>query len=279
MPRVASLTVVIVTLLVLIAVEALRTQSPLPPTRVAEAGQQQSRPSSREDPPTTLLQRERLRLDREKFASDTALAQENLASQRERLRLDREKFASDEELEQKKLALQHESLKVEGSKASWAAFGVVVPLLAGLGTIAFGVWSLRKQAEFQANAAKEVAGFQAEAAKKAAELQFEIKAAELSYAGSTPQAAMNRAKALQAMFPERLPSTFLNSFNPDKYGGDREPSEEKKLLLELALKYPDQRLDILELWTKLFPFDKYWLERVRPVLAQPQDSRSQVSSE
>ncbi len=254
MPRVASLTVVIVTLLVLIAVEALRTQSPLPPTRVAEAGQQQSRPSSREDPPTTLLQRERLRLDREKFASD-------------------------EELEQKKLALQHESLKVEGSKASWAAFGVVVPLLAGLGTIAFGVWSLRKQAEFQANAAKEVAGFQAEAAKKAAELQFEIKAAELSYAGSTPQAAMNRAKALQAMFPERLPSTFLNSFNPDKYGGDREPSEEKKLLLELALKYPDQRLDILELWTKLFPFDKYWLERVRPVLAQPQDSRSQVSSE
>jgi hypothetical protein len=181
----------------------------------------------------------------------SAKDEEDLAAQRERLELDKKKFASDREKEGKELEIEKAKLEVEQSKVPWSAASTIVPLLAALFTIGYSVWSFRKQNTLQS-----------EAQKAAAKLDFEIKAAEIAFAGKSPQAVQNRGGTLKEMFGDRLPDKFPGSFDPKLYGGDKEDPEGKKLLLELLLKYPDKKEDILKYWDQLFPGDYQWLERV-----------------
>jgi hypothetical protein len=166
----------------------------------------------------------------------------SLALQRERLELDRQKLASDHQIEERRLQLEQEKLEAEKSTGRISAISSMVPLLVGLGTLIYGVWSFRKQAQ----------------------LQFETKAAELAFSGKTPEAVANRAKALKKIFPKRLPGDFMASFNPADHGGGKEDPDGKKFLLELLLKYPPQRNEIGQFWAALFG-DK-WFDRIKPLL-------------
>jgi hypothetical protein len=187
---------------------------------------------------------------------------------RERLEFDREKFASDAAIEREKLEIEREKVAVERSKVPWSAAATVVPLVAALLTLAYSIWSFRKQAVQQSRQRSEDA-----------RLQFELKAAEIAFSGATPLAVQNRARALKAIFGSRLPESFLSSYEPEEFGGKKEDPESKKFLLELLLKYPEKQLEIVLFWKELFPGDVDWLMRVHlsPHQVDEQEEASHVS--
>jgi hypothetical protein len=194
---------------------------------------------------------------------------DSLALERERLQFEERKFASETEAENKRLAIENKRLEADVTMANWSkissALALIIPLVVALGTIIYGVWSFGRQAQQQA---------QAQAA--AATLQFELKAAEIAFAGKTPEAVMNRAKALSAVFPKRLPPDFVDSFDPQKFGGGKQDPEGKKFFLELLTKCcPQDKAEIFGLWRALF--GDRWLEGVEslltnkgPVAGEPQ---------
>jgi len=126
----------------------------------------------------------------------------------------------------------------------------VVPLVGILLTLGFTIMSQRKQMAEQIRAAKE-----------ASRLAFEIKAAEIAFAGKTPAAVFNRGTALKALFADRLPAGFLDGFEPMSHGGDAEHADGKKLLLEMLVTNAGREKEILAYWTQLFPGDE-WIGRL-----------------
>jgi hypothetical protein len=177
---------------------------------------------------------------------------------RERLEFDKAKAAFDQnignqkmELERKKLVNDNARIELENSKNRWTAASTIFPVLGVLATLAFSIYSFRKQQ-----------GLQIESQNETARLNFEIKAAEIAFAGKTPYAVQNRGRALRQMFSNRLRTDFLTNFRPEDFGGDAEPATQKLALLELLAKYPNQRNEILTDWANLFPGDSAWFARV-----------------
>ena len=86
------------------------------------------------------------------------------------------------------------------------------------------------------------------------------------FSAKSPEAAANKARSLITMFPERLPASFAQGFDPKDVGGGKEDPEGKKLFLELLLKYPGNDDKLFDLWAEVFGDD--WLDRVKPVLTK-----------
>jgi hypothetical protein len=170
----------------------------------------------------------------------------------ERLELERQKLAEETREASERSQIERAKLDFEKSNAFRSLFSSMVPLLVALGTLAFSIYSFRKQAQQQN-----------ESQERAARLQFEIKAAEIAFAGKTPEAVANRAQALRAIFADRLPNQFAGSFQPGEHGGGKESPDEKKFFLELLMKYPDHKAEIFTLWQSLFGDE--WLDRVQPL--------------
>lgn len=173
--------------------------------------------------------------------------------ERERLDFDREKWAAEQAAERARVALEREKLVVERDKERSSFYATLGTWAGILLTFGYSVWSFRKQSEFQARAQQH-----------AAQLQFEIKAAEIAFAGKTPQAVLNRGRALKKMFGDRLPDSFLDQFDPKNFGGDKETPEPKQALLELLMQHADKQPLVLKLWSQLFPGDHEWLKRINP---------------
>lgn len=171
----------------------------------------------------------------------------------QRLELERQKLAEEAAVAKESAQIERARLEFDESNAWRTLVSSIVPLVVALGTLAYSIWSFRKQTqqqnELQLNAAK---------------LQFEIKAAEIAFSGKTPEAVANRARALKAIFPERLPQEFLSSFDPKQHGGGKESPDEKKFFLELLLKYPDQQIEIYKVWGALFGDE--WLKKAEPFI-------------
>lgn len=189
-----------------------------------------------------------------------------------------QKSESDAALEEKKLDIERQKLAVERAKIPWTAVSTVVPLLGVLLTVAYSVWSFRKQSQQQAEQrredAKRIEEQRREDAKRIeeqrmadAKLQFELKAAEIAFEGETPLAVQHRAGALKAIFGEWLPDNFLDSYDPyefgqNKFGQNEGNPDSKKFLLELLLQHPDRQLEIVLFWKQLFPGDVGWLNNL-----------------
>jgi hypothetical protein len=180
---------------------------------------------------------------------DGAFEERKLSIETERLRLENER--------------ENKKLDLEKTKAWLTAFSLVVPLLAALATIFYSSRSFRKQ--LKENAAQQ---------KEAAKLQFEMKAAEIAFAGKTPTAVVNRGNMLKKIFGDRLPAGFPGPIVPEEHGGGHEPSEEKLLLLKLLAEHHDRRAEILMFWEALFPIDKKWLDRVTALESTSKEAES-----
>jgi len=89
----------------------------------------------------------------------------------------------------------------------------MVPLMVAAFTLALGVWNQNQQARLQR-----------ETQERAERAQFELKAAELVLNEKGPVGAKNKAKALQALFPDKLPKDFVSSFNPADFEGKKPES-------------------------------------------------------
>jgi hypothetical protein len=150
---------------------------------------------------------------------------------RQRFELERLQFEVSQEQERQKLELGHERLRVERFKAWWTGVTVVIPILLAVGTIAAGLWT-------QAAAAR---------------TQFELKAAEIVFAGNDPYISAGKANALREIFRDRLPEGFGVTFEPSRFAGD---ASNKKYLLELLSKDFKNRKEIIRLWRVLYPNDE-----------------------
>jgi hypothetical protein len=195
-----------------------------------------------------------------KAANDKA--KDTQSAEQQRLDFDRLKFASDTNLEKEKISLEREKLAVEKSKIPWTALSTIIPLAAVLITVGLSVWSFRKQSEQQERQRRADAAQLAKQRAEDAKLQFELKAAEIAFAGETPLAVRDRAMALKAMFGDRLREDFLASYDPYEFGEREANIESKKFFLDLLLKYPEQQFETLCFWKELFPGDVDWLNRV-----------------
>ncbi|MHB9075488.1 MAG: hypothetical protein ACYC6G_18445 [Desulfobaccales bacterium] len=92
-------------------------------------------------------------------------------------------------LERAKLIAEYKRIKIDQSRTIWITLSILIPLLTALCSIFFGIYNFDKQA------------------KK----DFEIKAIEIVMNSSSPQVALNKAKVLAEMFPDRLPKNFVNT--------------------------------------------------------------------
>lgn len=145
-----------------------------------------------------------------------------------------------------------QKLQLERDKSWWSTLATVIPLVLGILTVLAGVASQYKQSR----------------------TQFELKAASIAFVGKTPEAVFNRAQALKRMFPKRLPDSFLKDFDSQQPGAGKEPADMKKSVLQLMLKYPDQRAEIVELLVHLFPGDHEWIDRLKSVPTPPGVSKA-----
>lgn len=183
-------------------------------------------------------------------------------AQQEGLDLNGQKPDPSSSLEEKKLELERDKLAVEKSKIPWTALATIVPLIGVLFTVAYSAWSFRKQSQQQVAQRNEDAKQVEQQRREDAKLQFELKAAEIAFAGETPLAVQHRAGALKAMFGERLSDDFLSSYDPYKFGEKVGNPDSRKFLLELLLQHPDKQLEIVLFWKQLFPGDVDWLNRL-----------------
>lgn len=142
-------------------------------------------------------------------------------------------------MEEQQLALEREKLKVEWFKAWWTGFSILVPLLIAVGTFFYNSQNQREQAR----------------------VDFKLKAAEIVFNTQGPTEAKNKATAMTTLFPDYLSSDFAENFIPLDYGSPKISSSQIQLIT-LIIEHPDQRNEIIDMWLKVAPFDK-WAEKLR----------------
>jgi hypothetical protein len=161
------------------------------------------------------------------------------AIEQEKLQLEREKHKTNLELEKQKLALEDKKAWISGAS-------VLIPLLLGAISLAFGVWNHNKQAVLQ----REASNFQAA-------IQVQLKAAEIVLNAKGPAEVRNKARAMKSLLKEHLPDKFAEEFNPSDFSGKGPSVEGRKELLKLAVEHMDSRDDVVRLWLLLFPGDEW----------------------
>lgn len=202
--------------------------------------------------------RERLDLERQKFEADAAAERERLQVERDRVQVEKDKNE-----------IQKKQVEVEEKKVWWTAVATAAPFAGVLLTIFISVWTFRRQSTQQAEQWRSDAIQRDKQQAEAARLQFDLKAAEIAFAGKTPEAVRNRVMVLRELFKERVGVDFLGTFDPAKFGQKEEEDEPKRLFLELFLRYPDRLPELLRLWKQLFRGDVDWLMRVDLRPTQP----------
>ncbi len=113
-------------------------------------------------------------------------------------------------LEERKIELELDKIKIEKMRAWTGSASTFGSLLVVAATVALGIWSQYQQAKLQ----HDIQDRQAKA-------QFELKSAEIVMSADNPATTLNKARALQSLFPQYLSANFAESFVPDDFG--REP--------------------------------------------------------
>jgi hypothetical protein len=83
---------------------------------------------------------------------------------------------------------------------------------------------------------------------------FELEAARIVLSSESPAAAFRKAKALKALFPEKLAPEFATEFDPRKFES-YSTAGSKREVLNLMLAHPGREAQILAWWARLFPAD------------------------
>jgi hypothetical protein len=100
---------------------------------------------------------------------------------------------------------------------------------------------------------------------------FELNAAELVMAEKKPIGTFNKARALKALFGDRLPSDFAENFKPAEFEapGYRRDAivASKKELITLLADHPEHRRVIVRIWSHAFPDDD-WISEFEEAVAK-----------
>jgi hypothetical protein len=139
------------------------------------------------------------------------------------------------DIENKKLEIEQRKLEIELSKVKWTAISIAVTILAALGTIAYGVYSIAEQAT----------------------LTFQLEAAKSVIASKNTAAAVSQADFLRDVFSDSLPPHFLAKLDVKNFPDAPNVAAKwdfLQLLSSRGLK-PDQTA---QLYHVLFPDDNSW---------------------
>lgn len=146
-----------------------------------------------------------------------------------------------------------EKLRIERQKAWISGMAFMVPLMVAAITFALGIRNQAEQSKLQRGSQE-----------KSATAQFELKAVEIVLSEKNPSSLKNKAGALKAIFPHRLPQDFLSQFNPKDFEGSNrgEGGVQPKLkFFEIVAQNPNKAKELAILWGQLFPGDT-WIQRV-----------------
>ncbi|HMG04142.1 MAG TPA: hypothetical protein VK581_01700 [Chthoniobacterales bacterium] len=138
-----------------------------------------------------------------------------------------------DDLEERKFALERDKLRVERKKLWLMPLSFVTPVAIAAATIIFGFWSHHERAK----------------------ADFDLKTAEIIMSSPTASGTRNRARALAALFPNRVSPNFADSFTPSDYGAPNIARQEK--LLQLVVEHPERKEEIIAMWKRLFPRDSW----------------------
>jgi hypothetical protein len=92
-------------------------------------------------------------------------------------------------LEKIKLKMDFKRIKNERFRTWLSAIFIAIPLLLGVGTFFYGIWSENERAKNN----------------------FQIKAVEIVLGAESPTAAVNKAIVLSELFPNQLPKNFKDT--------------------------------------------------------------------
>src|SRR5688572_13518337 len=105
------------------------------------------------------------------------------------------------EIEEKKIEIELDRIRIEKVKAWSGSASTFASLIVVAGTIALGIWSQYQQAKLEHDIQQ-----------RQAKAQFELKAAEIVMSVDNPSTTLNKARALQSLFPQYLSENFADSF-------------------------------------------------------------------
>jgi hypothetical protein len=158
----------------------------------------------------------------------TFLELENIGFQAMRLEFDEKRAQSDSERAERALLV--------------STLATLIPLALGVIAIVVGVINQYRQAKHQ----------------------FDLKAAEIIFSGTTPQTILSRGKALKKVFSKRLSKDFLADLKVEDIGGYTEPVDAKLAFLDKIVEKPEKKAEIIQTWFLVFPGDFRWLVRFAP---------------
>lgn len=162
------------------------------------------------------------------------------SSSSDALKLEREKFEYQKDLERQKL-------EVERLKA-WSTGGsILIPLILGVSTLA---WQTRSANKLKDRDAKDL---------------FDLKAAEIIFKTDSTIGSRNRARALTALFPDRLPSDFGETFEPKKFQGGGPRYEARLEVFKAACEKVSTPNEVYRIWCAIFPDDNW----IKPLISEP----------
>lgn len=121
------------------------------------------------------------------------------------------------EIDEKRLQVEFDKIKIEKLRAWTGSISTFASLLVVAGTIALGIWSQYQQAKLQHDIQE-----------RQAKAQFELKAAEIVMSTDNPEVTLNKARAIQSLFPHYLSTNFAESFVPKSFA---RPEEADKIEL------------------------------------------------
>src|SRR5215213_6849236 len=168
--------------------------------------------------------------------------------ERDKLQLDRERFVHEQELDRSKTAEEKRRTWLTAVSSVGALVAIFIPLLIAALTFRNASVTQERQAEDQL-------ALQAQQAQAA----FELKAAEIVMASDNVAVTYNKARAMRALYPNRLPPDFAGSFNPSDFTSSNEAGvvQSKKELLNLLADHPSERQQIIDTWKHFFPEDEW----------------------
>lgn len=173
------------------------------------------------------------------------------------------------EIERKKLAIEerrlaNEERQARGWKSYVALFGTPLAIVASIAVSAFTITNQISENNKQAK-------LEISENNKQAKVDFELAAAEIAMNTDSPTGTRNRANAMKALFPKRLPETFGVKFDPSKYEAQNstgsEVEGERRALENAVLEHPAEAEQLVRAWIAFHPEDETWatdiLERMR----------------
>jgi len=185
------------------------------------------------------------------FLAGTIVAQSQSTKSAQLVKIEEDRLAFEQLKHKDNIQLEKQKLELETVKAWSSAIALAVPLLVAAFSLALAVWSQRKQAALAL-----------EAQEKEAQTQFEIKAAEIALAQDGPHGTRKKARALVALFPNRLPEGFAAKFDPQDFVTANPESKQAKMsFFQAVASNPAHEKELAILWQKLFPEER-WTERV-----------------